>query len=98
VLVVDHLRAFLSETPGFDRLVIPMDKIRNVRLPAADVSVKEVILGKSTPGEFLTAAEWVKARQRQTQNIYGVTVLATSKSSASRLHQTSSIAPLSSRP
>ncbi len=52
-----------------------MDNIRRSRLPAEDVSVKEVILGKSTPGEFLAAAEWVRIRQRQTQHGYGVTVL-----------------------
>jgi hypothetical protein len=75
VPVVDHLRAFLSETPGFDRLTVAVDKIRSSRLPAEDVSVKEVILGKSTPGEFLAAAEWVRIRQRQTQHGYGVTVL-----------------------
>jgi hypothetical protein len=75
VPVVDHLRAFLSETPGFDRLTVAVDKIRNSRLPAEDVSVKEVILGKSTPGEFLAAAEWLRAKLRQTQHGYGVTVL-----------------------
>jgi hypothetical protein len=75
VPVVDHLRAFLSETPGFDRLTVTVDNIRRSRLPAEDVSVKEVILGKSTPNEFLDAAEWVRIRQRQTQYGYGVTVL-----------------------
>ncbi len=39
------------------------------------MNVKEVILVKSTPGEFLAAAEWVRARQCQTQNTYGVSVL-----------------------
>jgi hypothetical protein len=62
VPVVDHLRAFLSETSGFDRLTVAVDKIRSSRLPAEDVSVKEVILGKSTPGEFLAAANpaWLR--------------------------------------
>jgi hypothetical protein len=73
--VVDHLRAFLSKRQGFDRLTVAVDKIRNSRLPVEDVSIREVILGKSTPGEFLAAAEWVRAKQRQTQHGYGVTVL-----------------------
>jgi hypothetical protein len=60
---VDHLRAFISKTPGFDRLTLAVDKVRNSRIPTADVNVREVILGKSTPGEFLAAADWVRARQ-----------------------------------
>jgi hypothetical protein len=33
--------------------VLAVDKIRNSRIPTADVNIHEVILGKSTPGELL---------------------------------------------
>jgi hypothetical protein len=65
--VVDHIRAFISKTPGFDRLAVTGDKIRHSRIPATDAEVHEVILGKFTPREFLKATDWVRSMQRKTE-------------------------------
>jgi hypothetical protein len=72
--VIDHLRAFVADNPGYDCLRHPLDRIRDNRVPSEaehkNVTVKEIVLGQSSAEDMDQAVEWMYDRKYDTAAQY----------------------------